>query len=963
MNTPDILVEVHAVSASSATANPGEATDGTSWPDDLSPTVETMTLEGLDIGGSEFSWSSVASGRSTPIPDVSAASLESVPAEEVTVVEERGASTGTPTKHVSGSEPSIQKHPLYFWECITMKVQGVAFQLPRYRFVEASEAFTGMVTKSEEDGPIELDVALGDFESFLKAFLPRASAMYDDKPTLTKDEWISVLKLSTLWLFDDPRKLAINHLSGIKMDAIDRICLAKEHRVYDWLLQGYEQVIERLLVSDDPDGEPMTLTTQEGTRIGMDVALELSGVAIRRLRGAERKATLKSLESDVLGVFQQEFNCIQKERARSMTRAERFEEATKKVKEEEEAKKGLAEEAKKEAKWKEMEDEMAQRSLEVEAKQKRDLRETELKELEDVRLKELKEIRLKELEEIRLKELEETRLRELEEIRLKELEEVRLRELEESRLKAIEEARLKELEVLEETRLRELEEIRLKELEETRLKELEEARLKAIEEARRECQRVAHEEAAKKQEEEAAAAARKREEEEAAAAEAARIAAEQEATRVAAEQEAARLASEQEAEAKRLAEAAQRKADEEAAAEAARVAAAQEAARVAAEQEAARLASEQEAEAKRLEEVAARKRDEEEAARWAAEQEAERISREEAARIAAEQEAESKRLADIEAKRLVDEAEAKRISEEAEVKRLADEIEAKRLADDEAKRKEQAKQEEAKSATKAVPELAKEGEDGEDKLIKAQKKNKKKKGKKSTAKVDDKESFQDVATPVTKPIELVDTGPSAEIKTIIETPPTLVAQPLAQTTQSSKLIDLGAPADVEPHAQTPVVAAPSPMLTSLFDEPESTPRGKKPARYNNFADSDLSGAYQSGQSGPPTPTPEQQEFKRISAPDAPPKPANGSWNPYQQPQLPGAVPTSNGQWHGNNPVNNWPLAPPSTQAGRSAPTPRASRVSLQERIAGTSSKVSKTLGHKSSNSGQKKEKEGSWGWF
>ncbi|KAH6903364.1 hypothetical protein BKA70DRAFT_1514263, partial [Coprinopsis sp. MPI-PUGE-AT-0042] len=165
-------------------------------------------------------------------------------------------------------------------------VQGVVFQLPRHRFVEASEAFTGIVTKSEDDVPIELDVALGDFESFLKAFLPRASAMYDDKPILTKDEWISVLRLSTLWLFRNAlRELAINHLSAIEMDAIDRICLAKEHRVYDWLLQGYEQVIERLLVSDDPDGEPMTLTTQEGTRIGMDVALELSGVAIRRLRG------------------------------------------------------------------------------------------------------------------------------------------------------------------------------------------------------------------------------------------------------------------------------------------------------------------------------------------------------------------------------------------------------------------------------------------------------------------------------------------------------------------------------------------------------------------------------------------------------------------------------------------------------------------------------------------------------
>ncbi|KAH6894007.1 hypothetical protein BKA70DRAFT_1077901, partial [Coprinopsis sp. MPI-PUGE-AT-0042] len=92
-------------------------------------------------------------------------------------------------------------------------VEGVVFQLPKYRFVEDSEVFMEMVTTSEGAGVIELDVTLVEFESFLKAFLPRTSAMYDPEPILTKDEWISVLKLSSKWLFNDLRKLAICYLS------------------------------------------------------------------------------------------------------------------------------------------------------------------------------------------------------------------------------------------------------------------------------------------------------------------------------------------------------------------------------------------------------------------------------------------------------------------------------------------------------------------------------------------------------------------------------------------------------------------------------------------------------------------------------------------------------------------------------------------------------------------------------
>ncbi|KAH6894024.1 hypothetical protein BKA70DRAFT_1320305 [Coprinopsis sp. MPI-PUGE-AT-0042] len=258
------------------------------------------------------------------------------------------------------------------------QVEGVIFQLPKYRFVEESEAFMGMVAKGGGDGPIELDVALVEFESFLKAFLPRASAMYDDKPGLTQEEWISVLKLSTLWLFNDLRELAISNLSSPWLcpisDPIDLICLAKEYRVQGWLLQGYEQVVDRLITVNGPDGEPMTLTAQEGKRIGMDVALELSGVAIRRMRLAERNVLSRDTRADISDVFNQEFDCVSEEEARFMGKAERLEEEARK-KEDKETKRNAEEEAK----LQEMEGKAAQRVLEEEAEKERVLKEVERK--------------------------------------------------------------------------------------------------------------------------------------------------------------------------------------------------------------------------------------------------------------------------------------------------------------------------------------------------------------------------------------------------------------------------------------------------------------------------------------------------------------------------------------------------------------------------------------------------------
>ena len=58
-------------------------------------------------------------------------------------------------------------------------------------------------------------------------------------------EWFSVLKLSTLWAFGELRQQALNGLSSIAIDPVDRVMLAREYRVEIWLVEGYMELVRR----------------------------------------------------------------------------------------------------------------------------------------------------------------------------------------------------------------------------------------------------------------------------------------------------------------------------------------------------------------------------------------------------------------------------------------------------------------------------------------------------------------------------------------------------------------------------------------------------------------------------------------------------------------------------------------------------------------------------------------------
>jgi hypothetical protein len=80
-----------------------------------------------------------------------------------------------------------------------------------------------------------------------------------------REEWLSVLKLSTLWRFKELRTKALNRLSQIQIDPVDKVILARDYGVEGWLVEGYTELVKR------DEG----LSSEARRRLGYETALQL----------------------------------------------------------------------------------------------------------------------------------------------------------------------------------------------------------------------------------------------------------------------------------------------------------------------------------------------------------------------------------------------------------------------------------------------------------------------------------------------------------------------------------------------------------------------------------------------------------------------------------------------------------------------------------------------------------------
>jgi len=81
---------------------------------------------------------------------------------------------------------------------------------------------------------------------------------------MPQDDWISVLKLATMWYFLEIRDLAIKQLTPI-LGAVDRIVFAKQYSVATWLRSGVAELARRV----------ESLTLDEARKIGLETAIKI----------------------------------------------------------------------------------------------------------------------------------------------------------------------------------------------------------------------------------------------------------------------------------------------------------------------------------------------------------------------------------------------------------------------------------------------------------------------------------------------------------------------------------------------------------------------------------------------------------------------------------------------------------------------------------------------------------------
>ncbi|KAG5641738.1 hypothetical protein DXG03_004310 [Asterophora parasitica] len=89
------------------------------------------------------------------------------------------------------------------------------------------------------------------------------------------DGWISVLKLSNMWEMEKIRELAIDKLTSIRMIPVEKIVLAKEYHVPQWLRSGYQELVDR--------GEMPT--TEEARKISFESATGIFQIRESTMRG------------------------------------------------------------------------------------------------------------------------------------------------------------------------------------------------------------------------------------------------------------------------------------------------------------------------------------------------------------------------------------------------------------------------------------------------------------------------------------------------------------------------------------------------------------------------------------------------------------------------------------------------------------------------------------------------------
>jgi len=191
---------------------------------------------------------------------------------------------------------------LYYLDTVVFQVEGRLFKVPKHYFAHKSDIFkttftlpqnqTGESQEGSSDAtPFKLEgIRAVDFRRLLKVMYPLEIVPAKAK---TQEEWVSVLKLSTMWGFDDIRNLAITQLDALKLGPIDKIALAKAYRVPLWLRSGCKDLVLQTKV----------ISVEEAEKIGFPTAIRIFHAREDLRKGSGEHLSIVSL---IEGTFKEE---------------------------------------------------------------------------------------------------------------------------------------------------------------------------------------------------------------------------------------------------------------------------------------------------------------------------------------------------------------------------------------------------------------------------------------------------------------------------------------------------------------------------------------------------------------------------------------------------------------------------------------------------------------------------------
>ncbi|KAF8068029.1 hypothetical protein FPV67DRAFT_1168804 [Lyophyllum atratum] len=185
-----------------------------------------------------------------------------------------------PEDEVDNAIPLAVRDARYYLDFVVFSVEDRLYMVPKYKFAQATDFFkSDFESTIDEETPIRLEgVEKVDFEALLKIMYP-LNPTYE-QPTLSNDEWISVLKLSSQWMMLDIRDIAIAALS--ELPSHRKVVLAKKYSEYGWLRAGYIDLAKR----------DKSLSVEDAISLGLDVVLKLVGIreeSLQRNREEHRR--------------------------------------------------------------------------------------------------------------------------------------------------------------------------------------------------------------------------------------------------------------------------------------------------------------------------------------------------------------------------------------------------------------------------------------------------------------------------------------------------------------------------------------------------------------------------------------------------------------------------------------------------------------------------------------------------